>query len=340
MDTHLYELTFVRGRAAVDRFQAYQKWLHLWEAAREEARGKGWGMAGGPLGALKPLDSGPDQEDTSHSPDSPEDFIEHVRERGGGVEFDYRTDPGRIVVVVPSRPDDMAIVAVPQEPPVVILPSTLALDLLQLLAFDEEGAGKAGGMEGGVFRHTVGVRVEEEVEEGREGGLAGWGVVWAHKSLLAKRCPHFEAMLGSGMREASQSIITLIDVTPPVLRALLVYIYTDTLHATGAVDTVLLPLLHLAHRYDLSALVALCSGYLRRALVDRGSCVDILKWSDAYQLRELKKTCMAAVVMRAWDEEAQGGGEGGEEEGLLGKLREDVVEFRKSLHLNDIYSSL
>ncbi|GAB5029873.1 transducin family protein [Nannochloropsis oceanica] len=322
-DTHLYELTFSRGKAAVDFFQAYQDWSCLWRAAWEEARG------GLDQAAFAKLTGAHDE---GHVPDSPEDFIEHVKERGEGVGFDYRTDPSRIIVVVPSRPDDVAIVAIPQEPPVVILPSTLAVDLLQLLAFDEEGAGREGGREGGVFRHTVGLRVEE-VEEGKEGGQAGGEVVWAHKSLLAKRCPHFEAMLGSGMREATQSIITLADVTPPVLRALLVYIYTDTLHANAAVDKVLLPLLLLAHRYDLSALVALCSGYLRRALVDRGSCVDILKWSDAYQLLELKKMCMAAVVMRSLDEEVQGGGEEGEGEGLSGKLWEEVVEFGMSFQV-------
>ena len=326
MDTHLYERRFVRGRAALNLYQADEKWTRERKAARAEARREGRMPA-------DPMDS-----DGDHPVLELRAFEEHVQERGGGIDYDYNADPSKLVVVVSSRPADVAILAIPQEPPVVVLPSTLALDLLQLLAFDKDGGGeREGGRAGGVFRHTVGVRVEEEGEEGRAGGQDGGEVVWAHKSFLTKRCPHFQAMLGSGMREASQPIITLTDVTPPVLRALLVYIYTDTLQATAAVQTVLLPLLLLAHRYGLSPLVALCSGYLRQALVDRGSCLDILKWSDAYQLRELKETCMAVVVMRAWEveEEAQGRGEEGEEEGLSEGLKEEMMEFRKSLHLGE-----
>ena len=334
MDTHLYELNFVRGMSAVNRYRVYQDWTQQRQEAREEARREREGRR--ERGEEEGAEDGYESDRPIDIDDGPNVFLNHVKERCGGMEG-FNKDLSKIVVVVPSRPADVAIVALPQEPPVVVLPSTLALDLLQLLAFDKDGGGAEGGREGGVFRHTVGVRVEEEGEEGREGGQEGGEVVWAHKSFLTKRCPHFQAMLGSGMREASQPIITLTDVTPPVLRALLVYIYTDTLQATAAVHTVLLPLLLLAHRYGLSPLVALCSGYLRRALVDRGSCVDILKWSDAYQLRELKETCMAVVVMRAWEaeQEQQGGGEEGEEEGLSEGLRKEVVAFRKSLHLGE-----
>jgi hypothetical protein len=51
-------------------------------------------------------------------------------------------------------------------------------------------------------------------------------LVTAHRRMLTLRCPHFKAMLQSGMREASEPVVALEDVTAPLLHALLNFIYT------------------------------------------------------------------------------------------------------------------
>lgn len=246
-------------------------------------------------------------------------------------------------VVIASRPR-ASIVALPKEPPVFLLPSTLALDLLQLLGF---GEGRQWGRDGGrvcdVYRRTVGVTGEEAgsvgeggregVLEGREAGQTTAEVVWAHKSFLRRRCPYFQAMLSSGMREASEPIISLGDVSPPVLRALLLYLYTDTLQVTAEIQTVLLPLLLLAHRYGLHPLMQMCSAYVRRALTDRAPCADVLEWSDVFHLVDIKRMCMSVQVMRGWNEGGgkEGSCEGEKEEGLSERLKRQLHEFKRGL---------
>ena len=51
----------------------------------------------------------------------------------------------------------------------------------------------------------------------------------AHRLLLSTRSPVFAGMLRADMRENQEGIITIEDVKAPVFRALLHFIYTDSL---------------------------------------------------------------------------------------------------------------
>ena len=51
----------------------------------------------------------------------------------------------------------------------------------------------------------------------------------AHRILLAARSPVFRALLSSEMREGVEGVVSVEDVRAPVFRALLHFVYTDSL---------------------------------------------------------------------------------------------------------------
>lgn len=51
----------------------------------------------------------------------------------------------------------------------------------------------------------------------------------AHKIVLTTRSPMFQGMLNSGMREGSEGIVAVEGVRAPVFKALLHFVYTDSL---------------------------------------------------------------------------------------------------------------
>ena len=51
----------------------------------------------------------------------------------------------------------------------------------------------------------------------------------AHKIMLSTRSAVFRALLNAPMREGAEGVVTLEDVRAPVFRALLHFIYTDSL---------------------------------------------------------------------------------------------------------------
>ncbi len=51
----------------------------------------------------------------------------------------------------------------------------------------------------------------------------------AHRIILMARSPVFHALLNSEMREGVEGVVTIEDVRGPVFRALLHFVYTDTL---------------------------------------------------------------------------------------------------------------
>ena len=51
----------------------------------------------------------------------------------------------------------------------------------------------------------------------------------AHKIVLQARSPVFRALLTGPMREGHEASVEVVDVQPPVFRALLAFAYTDAL---------------------------------------------------------------------------------------------------------------
>ncbi|WVZ94474.1 hypothetical protein U9M48_040361 [Paspalum notatum var. saurae] len=151
--------------------------------------------------------------------------------------------------------------------------------------------------------------------------------IMAHKILLAVRSPVFRAELCGAMREAKAQHVTIDDMQPAVFRALLHFIYTDSLPDTGddhggkSNTDLTCHLLVAADRYAVDRLKLLCESILSKnldvenvsttmALAYQHSCdrlkdicfefinssgvMDAVMATDGY--KELKTTCPYAFI--------------------------------------------
>lgn len=75
-----------------------------------------------------------------------------------------------------------------------------------------------------------------------------------HRNVLAAASPVFQKAFSSHMREGLEMKIIIADASTTAVHALLAFIYEGTLDPTQAI-----PLLPLAHRYELMDLVARCA---------------------------------------------------------------------------------
>jgi Rho family protein len=81
-------------------------------------------------------------------------------------------------------------------------------------------------------------------------------VFYAHKSLISARCEVLRAMFSSSFIEASQSTITIQDVSSEAFSAFLKYIYTDHCPIEETPDSI--GILELSNRFNLRRLTSLC----------------------------------------------------------------------------------
>lgn len=148
----------------------------------------------------------------------------------------------------------------------------------------------------------------------------------AHKMVLATRSPVFKAELYGPMREAGMEPILVKDVQPDVFRALLHFIYTDSLPPLDDLEEddkseMIRHLLVAADRYAMERLKMMCQSILFRnlnvqtvattlALADQHNCgmlkdaciefmagssvMDALVTTQGY--KNLKRTCPSIVV--------------------------------------------
>lgn len=91
----------------------------------------------------------------------------------------------------------------------------------------------------------------------------------AHKLFLAMSSPVFEAMFFGGMAEKSDPI-PILDVQPEAFKALLEYIYTDTINLQSFDQAC--ELCYVAKKYMLPHLVGECTNYLWQDLFPKNAC--------------------------------------------------------------------
>ncbi|KAG2582534.1 BTB/POZ and MATH domain-containing protein 1-like [Panicum virgatum] len=150
----------------------------------------------------------------------------------------------------------------------------------------------------------------------------------AHKLVLAMRSPVFRAGLFGRMREAKEQLVTIEEMQPEVFRALLHFIYTDSLPdmdggPEGDVDREMIQhLLVAADRYAVDRFKLVCQSILRKKLdvetvsaamalayqhnCDRlkDICLDFITCSSSVMdsvvatqgYKNLKTTCPSALV--------------------------------------------
>ncbi|GIY28619.1 protein roadkill [Caerostris darwini] len=91
--------------------------------------------------------------------------------------------------------------------------------------------------------------------------VCGSVAIPAHKAVLCARSPVFAAMFTAQMKENTENKVHITDVEEPILRAMLVHIYTgktEDLNVASAGD-----LLFAADKYQLEDLKQVCSDYLK-----------------------------------------------------------------------------
>uniref|UniRef100_K3YMJ1 BTB domain-containing protein n=1 Tax=Setaria italica TaxID=4555 RepID=K3YMJ1_SETIT len=122
----------------------------------------------------------------------------------------------------------------------------------------------------------------------------------AHRALLAARSPVFKAQLLGSMADAKMTSITMHDISAATFKAMLRFMYTDTLPAddelgASPLTEVFQDLLAMADRYALDRLKLICA----RKLWENLSTENVgatLACAETYNCPELKRKCITFVA--------------------------------------------
>ncbi|KAL6643078.1 hypothetical protein ACP70R_021259 [Stipagrostis hirtigluma subsp. patula] len=120
----------------------------------------------------------------------------------------------------------------------------------------------------------------------------------AHRFLLAARSPVFKAELWGAMKEGAASVdcVHIDDMLPQVFKALLQFMYTDSLPEMEGHEEILMAqhLLEAADRYDLQRLKLICEVKLGSHL-DVSTAATTLVLAEQHHCRVLKEACIEFI---------------------------------------------
>ncbi|XP_062193132.1 BTB/POZ and MATH domain-containing protein 1-like [Phragmites australis] len=125
--------------------------------------------------------------------------------------------------------------------------------------------------------------------------------VVAHKIVLAMRSPVFKAEFFGPMREARAQQVTIEDMQPAVFRALLHFIYTDSLPGTDGIwgaaadNEMIRHLLVAADRYAVDRLKVICQSILCRNL-DVETVATTMALAYQHNCDRLKDVCLEFIT--------------------------------------------
>lgn len=124
-------------------------------------------------------------------------------------------------------------------------------------------------------------------------------VLHAHKIVLAMRSPVFKVELYGPMRDKMEPIIIVEDMQPAVFKALLHFIYTDSLPGTmenldKENKEMIKLLLVAADRYAMETMKLMCENILSKRL-DVGSVATTLALADQHHCSKLKDACIQFI---------------------------------------------
>ncbi|RLM51054.1 hypothetical protein C2845_PMPSC055582 [Panicum miliaceum] len=141
--------------------------------------------------------------------------------------------------------------------------------------------------------------------EGKEGADVTFQVAGeafsAHRFLLAARSRVFKAELLGAMKEGAATgvCVRVDDMLPQVFKALLHFVYTDSLPAMEEQEEAAMAqhLLEAADRYELPRLRLICEDKLCRHL-DVSTAATTLVLAEQHHCRGLKKACIEFLASR------------------------------------------
>jgi speckle-type POZ protein len=128
----------------------------------------------------------------------------------------------------------------------------------------------------------------------------GGEVFPAHRAVLAMRSPVFDAELFGPMEEKTSQLITVQDMNPDVFRALLHFIYTDSMPDMEGFDDddskeMIKHLIIAADRYAMGRLKRICEGILCKSL-DAQNVATIHALADQHHCSNLKNACIEFIA--------------------------------------------
>lgn len=120
-----------------------------------------------------------------------------------------------------------------------------------------------------------------------------------HRNILANSCDYFNAMFTGGLKESTQKIIKITDVTPEIFEAILKFIYSGEFPDDLA--PIAKDLLIAADKYNLPPLVTTCEYKLSQD-VNLENCIDLLVFADLYNLGHCLKNEVLTFMKKNIDE--------------------------------------
>nr|CAD7265618.1 unnamed protein product [Timema shepardi] len=115
-----------------------------------------------------------------------------------------------------------------------------------------------------------------------------------HKLFLAMSSPVFEAMFYGGMAEKNDPI-SILDVQPDAFKALLEYIYTDSINLQSFDQAC--ELCYVAKKYMLPHLVKECTDYLWRDLFPKNAC-RAYEFAKLFEEPSLMEKCLQIICSK------------------------------------------
>eukprot|EP01114_Cavostelium_apophysatum_P001585 TRINITY_DN11385_c0_g1_i1.p1 TRINITY_DN11385_c0_g1~~TRINITY_DN11385_c0_g1_i1.p1 ORF type:complete len:277 (+),score=55.33 TRINITY_DN11385_c0_g1_i1:76-906(+) len=117
-------------------------------------------------------------------------------------------------------------------------------------------------------------------------------VLYGHKNILAARSLHFRNMFKSGMKEASEGLVHVTDVSYATLSTMLTFLYTDQLNID---PNTAVELLQVSEKYQLDELKAATEDFIRMS-IESDNVIDLLMAADMHNARKLRKACVKFAV--------------------------------------------
>jgi speckle-type POZ protein len=142
-----------------------------------------------------------------------------------------------------------------------------------------------------------------------------------HKYILTARSSVFMADLLGQWREKTTISVRIDDMESEVFKALLHFIYTDSLNVVVEDgDKVTLPqhLLVVAHKYNMERLKSICEDQLCNN-VDASMAATTLMLADKYGCHELKEACITFLTNLLASVQGPAAGQGSNQRLLTGK---------------------
>ena len=121
----------------------------------------------------------------------------------------------------------------------------------------------------------------------------------AHRCILVARSPVFEAMFRSGMTE-TKGVVEIDDIDVNVMKALLEFIYSDTIDPK-LLESYAELLLIAAAKYQVLGLVSICESYLCIHITNETALTLLKLADDIPDCDKLKKCCLQFIAQHPSD---------------------------------------